>query len=131
MQRVLPALVAIILLIAGIAALVSAFSSHDAASIGTTATVKAPAAGPDGLPAGNIVIRYSSGSDGGTLRTLSSRLSAESTTAAVAAGQAIVLRHDGKVHGVVATNGRDTVTAASATAPAVGNFVQHWLGATQ
>jgi hypothetical protein len=130
-QRLLPALVAIVLLIAGIAALVAAFSSHDAASIGTSSTASSPARGPNGLPVGNIVVHYRAGVDGKELRALASRLSAEQTAAAVAAGQAIVLRHDGPAHGVIADNGRDRLSAPSGSAPALNTFVQQWLGVTR
>jgi len=130
-QRLLPALAAIILLVAGIVALVAAFSSHDASSIGNGPAVSSPAHGPDGLPLGNIVVHYRSQADGQRLGQLAERLSALQTSAAIAAGQALVLRRDRPASGVVADNGRDRLAAPTATTPALTTFVQHWLGATR
>lgn len=127
MQRFLPALAAVLLVVVGLGAGLFVLASRDSGSIEQTTPLHA-ATGPDGLPAGNIIIRYRRGADGVEIGRLAASLGAIDTPAARQAGQALVARHERTGSGVQLDTGATTFTAPAASDPGVAAFVRQHLG---
>ena len=86
--------------------------------------------GPDGLPVGNLLIEYRRQRDGIRIGQLAERLGAIDTTAARAAGQAIVSKDVDEGTGVSAHTGSANLQVADATDPKLAAFVREHLGRT-
>lgn len=133
MQRLLPALAAFALVIAGVGAGILFLTARDESSI--TASTPSPAAqtgtspGPYGLAAGNVVVTYSRQSDRIRIDQLAERLGAIDTDASRAAGQALVSK-SAPGQAVQATNGVLVLEVPSATDPRLAAFVRANLGRT-
>lgn len=131
MQRLLPAVAAFVLVLAGLFGGIMLLASRDHSSIGdtperTTQTV----IGPQGLPVGNVLIEYRRERDGIRISRLAERLGAIDTTAARAAGQAIVAKQLDTGDGVTAHTGRADLQVEQATDPQLAAFVREHLGRT-
>lgn len=129
MQRILPALAAFALVIAGVGGGILLLASRDHSSIDQkTASPAKAVTGPDGLPVGNLLIEFRRTRDGIRISQLAERLGAIDTTAARAAGQAIVAKQVDAGSGVTAHTGSADLQVADATAPELASFVREHLG---
>jgi hypothetical protein len=82
------------------------------------------------LATGNVVLVYSRSSFASPLRRLADRASGPYDPALAAAGQAVILDRDPGRHesGVVALAWRHLLRVPSPTDPALGGFLDFWLG---
>ncbi len=128
-QRLLPALAAFVLVIAGVGGGILLLASRDGSSIDqTTPTPPKAVTGPDGLPVGNVLIEYRRNRDGIRISQLAERLGAIDTVPARAAGQAIVAKKVDDGSGVTAHTGTADLQVDAATDPQLAAFVRAHLG---
>jgi hypothetical protein len=121
-------LLAVVLTVAGGAALLAFFASRDDAPVQTEAAPGQPAPGQTApeLRAGNVVLTYSSEADGAALRALAAALGGRPTVELRRAGQAVlVARRPG---GVAAHAWKRRLRVGSPRDPALRDFVEYWLG---
>lgn len=131
MQRLLPAVAAFALVLAGLFGGIVLLASRDHSSIDQKPSTAAKAVtGPQGLPVGNVLVEYRRDRDGIRISQLAERLGAIDTTAARAAGQAIVAKQVEAGDGVTAHTGDADLQVAEATDPAFAAFVREHLGRT-
>jgi hypothetical protein len=119
--------------VAGVVGLIAFFNSRDSSTTsgsGSAAApgVAAPAAGGALLRSGNIVLTYSDASFTPKLRALAASVGAPDSPGLRAAGQAVVLRRDPKVGGIVARAFKHTITVASPADGRLQDFIESWLG---
>lgn len=128
-KRILPVVAAFALVIAGVGGAIVLLASRDHSSL-ESATTPAPttvAIGPYGLPAGNVVVTYSSQADRIRIDRLAERLGAIDTKPTRAAGQALVSKADPGGQ-VVVTNGTASLPLNDASDPRLADFVRQYLG---
>jgi hypothetical protein len=128
-KRILPAIVAFALVIAGVGAGILLLTSRDHSSISGSQEQTKTVTGPHHLPAGNIVVEFNDPADGIRIDQLAERLGAIDTKETRAAGQALVSK---KVDtpGVTAQSGEGDLTVESATDPKLAAFIRQYLGRT-
>jgi hypothetical protein len=130
-------LAVVVLAALGAFAAIAFFNARDDAGVG------APASERPGVPlselggvtapqtqAGNVVVLYSDPRLKGALDALAQDIAGRPSTELEQAGQAVIVRHDTSVDGIVAVAGDRGVRAASATDPNLRAFIEGNLGAT-
>jgi len=124
------ALGAVVLAAAGIAGAAAYLQSRDDATVASdpgAGRLRLPGAQPAVRP-GNVLLLYADARHARQLRALRRELG-DSGPALEAAGQALTLRRDGHLRvPIVALSTRHRQDAASASEPAVRDFVEYWLG---
>jgi hypothetical protein len=128
-KRILPAIVAFALVIAGVGAGVLLLTARDHSSISGSQKTTETVTGPHHLPAGNIVIEYRDPADGIRIDQLAERLGAIDTKQTRAVGQALVSKRV-ETPGVTALSGEGDLQVADATDPKLAAFVRQYLGRT-
>ncbi|MBJ7472966.1 MAG: hypothetical protein JHD16_16785 [Solirubrobacteraceae bacterium] len=130
MKRILPVVAAFALVIAGVGGAIFLLASRDSSALDDQQATPAATtlnAGPYGLPAGNVVVTYSSQRDRLRIDELAERLGATDAPATRAAGQALVSKAD-RSGQVVATNGTASQLLTDASDPRLADFVRQYLG---
>ncbi|MBO9532080.1 MAG: hypothetical protein J7513_03790 [Solirubrobacteraceae bacterium] len=132
MRRLLPTLAAFALVIVGVGGGLLLLTSRDHGSLEPSTPAPAAAAGPAGLPAGNVVVEFTSGADRRTIDDLAAELGAVDSPATRSAGQALVSKKvTTELEGVRALAGASTVLSLpAATDPQLAAFVREHLGRT-
>ncbi|MEH3052676.1 MAG: hypothetical protein PGN13_01515 [Patulibacter minatonensis] len=130
MRRLLPAIAAFALVIAGVGGGLVILTARDQSGLQPTSSVQRPTDGPSGLPAGNVVVEFERGTDRTAIDELAAALGAVDTPATRAAGQALVSKKVVGTTGVVATTGTSTLPLADAKDPRLAAFVREHLGRT-
>ena len=128
------AAIAVVATAAGVLAVVGVLAFFGSRDEGSTA--HAPTAGtPDRratsavLRAGNVELVYGASADLRPLVALVQRIGAGDSPALRVAGQAVILRQEPRVAGVLARAYRHSLRARSAADPRLQDFVETWLGA--
>jgi hypothetical protein len=129
-RRLLPTLVAFVLVIAGVGGGLVLLTARDHGGLEPTSPPPAAAVGPAGLPAGNVVVEYSARADRDAVDALADELGATDRPATRAAGQALVSKRVSGITGVLATTGSTTLGLPDATDPRLAAFVREHLGRT-
>lgn len=132
MRKLAGTLLAVVISVVGVVGLIAFFNARDRSTTINTSTSPPAAAGP-GAPltaAGNVVLRYASPGDRAALQRLAADLGAPDGPQLRAAGQAVVLRRDPAVQGVVGDSSGATRSFAGPDDPALRAFVEEWLGRT-
>ena len=130
MRRLLPTLAAFALVIVGVGGGLLLLTSRDHGGLETTTPAAAPATGPAGLPAGNVVVEYSVPSDREAIDAMAAELGAVDSPATRQTGQALVSKHDAARTGIRALAGSATLELPDATDPRLAAFVREHLGRT-
>lgn len=129
MRRSVLVAVAALLTVAAIFGVLVFFSARDDSTIGddeANAPGRAdPALTSEPLRRGNVVLRFATPADREVLRALADEFGPESLADQ---GQAVLVRRDSTVQGVVAEAYRRRLQAPAADDPAVRQFVEYWLG---
>ena len=114
--------------------MIAFFNAHDSPTTsgnGSTGPGQADTAASSAqLRAGNVVLQYSSPSDGGPLRAIARAEAGTDTPdpTLVAAGQAVIVDRVAGATGVVARAYHRTLRAPNSRDPAVEDFVSAYLG---
>jgi hypothetical protein len=131
MRRTLLALGALVLALAGIAAAFAFFSSTDDATVTRSAGPGSPRPHGDG-PAvgdGNVLLLHRAPGQARALRALADELAGPPNAKLEAAGQAVLVRHDGTLAAPIAAVTADRrIDVERADDPALRQFVEYWLG---
>ena len=129
MRRGVLIAVAALLTVAAIFGVLVFFSARDDSTIGDDEAnapgQEAPDAESPELERGNVVLRFSTPADQQVLRALADEFGPESLADQ---GQAVLVRRDATVQGVVAEAYRRRLQASAADDPSVRQFVEYWLG---
>ncbi len=130
-RRILPAIAAFALVIAGVGGGLTILAARDHGGLTrTTPSAAAPASGPAGLPAGNVVVEYTRSADRETIDALAAELGAVDTPPTRAAGQALVSKRARSLDGIVARSATTTLALPDANDPRLAAFVREHLGRT-
>lgn len=129
--RLLPALAAAVLIVAGFAAVIVFFGARDESGIEQPAPSAATSSDAV-LAAGNVRLEYGDAAQATPARRLAEQLGAVDSPAARAAGQALIIRRSERLAtGVRLQAARAELTAATVDDPAVAAFVRQHLGRTE
>lgn len=133
MRKLAGTILAVAIAVVGVIGLIAFFNARDESTTGGKGTQPAPGTtrtvpGDSLVERGNVVLRYGDASLKPKLETLASDLGAPDSPELRAAGQAVVLRRDATVAGIVAEAFKHTVTVNDPADPQLQAFIERWLG---
>jgi hypothetical protein len=130
-RRLVVALGALVLAVAGVGAALAYFNARDDATVSRSQGPGQPrAAGARPLVAtGNVVLLYSDERETTALRELARDIGGDATPALESAGQAVIVRRQpGLRVAVAALTSRRRLDAAGPDDPTLRAFIEYWLG---
>jgi hypothetical protein len=129
-RRLLPALAAFALVLAGVGGGLLFLTSRDRSALETTSPRPVTSTGPAGLPVGNVVVEFNARADREAIDALAAQLGAVDSPATRAAGQALVSKKVPGREGVLATTGATSLELTDVNDPRLAAFVREHLGRT-
>ena len=133
MRRLLSGVAVLVIAVAGVFGLIAFLNGRDGSTAGGSEQTPVPgvtasAGGGALLRSGNVELTYSDPRFSRALHILTATLGAPDSPELRNAGQAVVVRRDPKVGGVVARAWGHTLTVASPADSRLQDFIESWLG---